>query len=86
MNPPAFQSLQRRGLLTLMASAPLWASGCAALAGGRPGAAVPGWSAMLALEEADWVAQQLAEGFPGESRRPARGTHPPASPCNAVGC
>lgn len=35
MNPPAFQPLQRRGLLTLMASAPLWASGCAALADGR---------------------------------------------------
>ena len=41
MNPPAFQPLQRRGLLTLMASAPLWASGCAALADGRAAEATP---------------------------------------------
>ena len=41
MNPPAFQPLQRRGLLTLMASAPLWASGCAALADGRAAEASP---------------------------------------------
>ena len=40
--------------------------------GGRPGTPMPGWSAMLTLEEAHWVAQQLAEGFPEESRRPAR--------------
>ena len=41
MNPPAFQPLQRRGLLTLMASAPLWASGCATLADGRSVEASP---------------------------------------------
>ena len=40
--------------------------------GGRPGTPMPGWSAMLTLEESHWVAQQLAEGFPEESRRPAR--------------
>ena len=39
--------------------------------GGRP-APHAGLGAMLTLEEAHWVAQQLAGGFPEESRRPAR--------------
>lgn len=40
--------------------------------GGRPGTPMPGWSAMLTQDEAQWVAQQLADGFPEEPRRPAR--------------
>jgi cytochrome c55X len=40
--------------------------------GGRPGTPMPGWSAMLTQDEAQWVAQQLANGFPEEPRRPAR--------------
>lgn len=40
--------------------------------GGRPGTPMPGWSAMLTQDEAQWVAQQLADGFPEEPRRPVR--------------
>lgn len=39
--------------------------------GGRPGTPMPGWSAMLTLDEAHWVARQLATGFPEEPARTA---------------
>jgi cytochrome c55X len=38
---------------------------------GRPGTPMPGWRAMLSEPEAQWIAEQLAAGFP-EERRGAR--------------
>jgi len=38
---------------------------------GRPGTPMPGWRAMLSETEAQWIAEQLAAGFP-EERRSAR--------------
>jgi cytochrome c55X len=38
---------------------------------GRPGTPMPGWRAMLSEAEAQWIAEQLAAGFP-EERRSAR--------------
>jgi cytochrome c55X len=38
---------------------------------GRPGTPMPGWRAMLSEADAQWIAEQLAAGFP-EERRGAR--------------
>ena len=35
---------------------------------GRPGTPMPGWRAMLTEAEAQWIAEQLAAGFPEERR------------------
>lgn len=35
---------------------------------GRPGTPMPGWRAMLSEAEAQWIAEQLAAGFPDERR------------------
>ncbi len=53
--------------------------------GGRPGTPMPGWSAMLTLEEAHWVAQQLAEGFPEESQGTCAMNHPALQPLQRRG-
>lgn len=37
---------------------------------GRPGTAMPGWSAMLSAPEAHWIAEQLQRGFPEEKEQP----------------
>ena len=31
---------------------------------GRPGTAMPGWRSMLSQGEAQWIAEQLKQGFP----------------------
>lgn len=38
---------------------------------GRPGTPMPGWRAMISLDEAQWIAEQLTAGFPAE-RKDAR--------------
>jgi len=35
---------------------------------GRPGTPMPGWRAMLSEPETQWIAEQLAAGFPEEPR------------------
>lgn len=35
---------------------------------GIPGTPMPGWSAMLSAPEAQWIAEQLFQGFPEEHR------------------
>nr|WP_255428344.1 cytochrome c [Ramlibacter cellulosilyticus] len=35
---------------------------------GRPGTPMPGWSPMLSLADATWIAEQLQRGFPEERR------------------
>lgn len=35
---------------------------------GRPGTPMPGWRALLSEAEAQWIAEQLAAGFPEERR------------------
>lgn len=35
---------------------------------GRPGTPMPGWRAMLSEPETQWIAEQLAAGFPEERR------------------
>jgi cytochrome c55X len=35
---------------------------------GRPGTPMPGWRAMISEPEAQWIAEQLAAGFPEERR------------------
>ena len=37
---------------------------------GRPGMPMPPWRALLTAEESQWIAEQLAAGFPEEARRP----------------
>lgn len=37
---------------------------------GRPGTPMPGWRAMITEVEAEWIAGQLAAGFPEERRSP----------------
>ncbi len=44
------------------------ASMAATIFHGRPGTPMPGWRAMLSEPEAHWIAEQLAAGFPEESR------------------
>lgn len=36
---------------------------------GRPGTPMPGWSSMLSVADAMWIAQQLRVGFPAEGSR-----------------
>jgi len=36
---------------------------------GRPGTPMPGWRAMLSEADAQWIAEQLAQGFPEEIRK-----------------
>ncbi len=36
---------------------------------GRPGTPMPGWRTMLSQADANWIAQQLALGFPEEPMR-----------------
>lgn len=36
---------------------------------GRPGTPMPGWRALLSEDEASWIAQRLAAGFPEEAPR-----------------
>lgn len=36
---------------------------------GRPGTPMPPWRAMLTEDEAAWIAQRLASGFPNEETR-----------------
>lgn len=36
---------------------------------GRPGTPMPGWRTMLSEADAQWIAQQLAAGFPEERTR-----------------
>lgn len=36
---------------------------------GRPGTPMPPWSAMLSMDEAVWIVQQLQSGFPQEAQR-----------------
>ena len=36
---------------------------------GRPGTPMPGWRAMISEADALWIAEQLAQGFPEESRK-----------------
>ena len=45
------------------------ASMAATIFHGRPGTPMPGWRAMLSETEAQWIAEQLAAGFPEERRR-----------------
>ena len=47
------------------------ASMAATIFHGRPGTPMPGWRAMISEPEAQWIAEQLAAGFP-EERRSAR--------------
>jgi cytochrome c55X len=35
---------------------------------GRPGTPMPGWKPMLSDADARWIAEQLARGFPDETR------------------
>ncbi len=35
---------------------------------GRPGTPMPGWRAMLSPAEAQWIAEQLMQGFPQEQK------------------
>ena len=34
---------------------------------GRPGTPMPGWSALISLADARWIAEQLQRGFPTEA-------------------
>jgi len=34
---------------------------------GRPGTPMPGWRTMLSEADAQWIAEQLAQGFPEET-------------------
>lgn len=36
---------------------------------GRPGTPMPPWRALLTEDEAAWIAQRLADGFPNEETR-----------------
>lgn len=44
------------------------ASMAATIFHGRPGTPMPGWRAMISEPEAQWIAEQLAAGFPEEHR------------------
>lgn len=39
---------------------------------GIPGTPMPPWNALLTQGEAQWIAQQLANGFPEETRKQSR--------------
>ena len=58
-----------------MADRPLDAM-VATIVHGRPGTPMPGWRAMLSEAEARWIAEQLAAGFPEESRTEPRKAAP----------
>lgn len=58
-----------------MADRPLEAM-VATIVHGRPGTPMPGWRAMLSEAEARWIAEQLAAGFPEESRTEPRKAAP----------
>ncbi|MEN9890067.1 MAG: hypothetical protein RLY78_362 [Pseudomonadota bacterium] len=50
-----------------LAGKPL-SSMAATIHAGRPGTPMPGWRAMLSADEAAWIAERLADGFPEELR------------------